>query len=103
MNTETENVLTQAQIEHLASLYFINKIDKSLKIVSKVGVLPKSEYAENHVLLLLDIFYKDQKVDDMSFNLESYEYEEIIELAQNIQSNEYILQAVDNLLAGDIE
>ena len=103
MNTEIENQLTQVQIDQLTSLFFINKIDKNLKIVSKVRVQSNSTHAQNHVLLLLEIFYNEDKIDDMSFNLENYAYDDIIEVAQNIRSNEYILQAVDNLLAGDIE
>jgi len=53
--------------------------------------------------LVLDIFIDDKHIDKMSFNLHHYAYEEIVELAQGIRNNDYILRAVDTALAGDIE
>ncbi len=53
--------------------------------------------------LVIDIFIDDKQIDKMSFNLHNYAYEEIIELAQHIRNNDFILRAVDTALAGDIE
>lgn len=99
----TNNAYTASQIEHLASVRYINRIDEHMRIVSSLQVLEKSDQFDNHVLLILDIFIDDQQIDKMSFNLHNYDYEEIIDLAQNIRDNEYILRVVDTALAGDIE
>ena len=74
-----------------------------MKIVSSVKVFDDAHQFDNSVLLVLDIFVDDKQIDKMSFNLHKYEYEEIIELAQHIRDNDYILRAVDTALAGDIE
>ena len=98
-----KNVLTSSQIGHLSSLRYINNIDEHMRIVSSVKVLDVVQQHDNSVLLILDIFIDDKQIDKMSFNLHKYEYEEIIELAQHIRDNDYILRAVDTALAGDIE
>ena len=95
--------LSQAQINHLSTLCFINNIDDHVKIVSGVRISTDANYDPRRVLLILEIFYNSDKIDDLSFNLHDFTYEEIIHVAQNIRSNEFILQEVDNLLAGDIE
>jgi hypothetical protein len=95
--TTNNNQLTPEQIEHLSSLRYINSIDNHMKIVSSVKV------HGNGVLLVLDIFIDDKQMDKMSFNLHNYDYDDIINLAQHIRENEYILRAVDTALAGDIE
>ena len=74
-----------------------------MRIVSSVKVLDVAHHYDNAVLLILDIFIDDKQIDKMSFNLHNYDYEEIIELAQHIRDNDYILRAVDTALAGDIE
>ena len=99
----TEKMLDQAQIEHLATLCFINKIDEHLRIVSGVRVSPAADCDPLHIRLHLEIYYDDEKVDNLSFNLHNYDYEDIVNVARNIRSNPFILQEVDNLLAGDIE
>jgi hypothetical protein len=53
-------------------------------------------------MLLLEIYYNNNKVDTLSFDLHDYKYEEIIHLAKNIRDNDFLLQEVDNFLAGDI-
>jgi hypothetical protein len=99
----TKNILTLTQIEHLSSLRYINNIDEHMKIVSSVKVLENAPQYDNSVLLILDIFIDNKQIDKMSFNLHNYAYAEIIELAQHISDNEYILRAVDTALSGDIE
>jgi hypothetical protein len=74
-----------------------------MRIVSSVQVLDGKHPHGNAVLLVLDIFIDDKQIDKMSFNLHNYAYEEIIELAQHIRNNDFILRAVDTALAGDIE
>ncbi|MBD9356090.1 hypothetical protein [Methylomonas albis] len=97
------NVLNPAQIEHLSALRYINNIDEHMKIVSSVKVLDDADQYDNAVLLVLDIFIDDKQIDKMSFSLRNYAYEEIVELAQHIRDNDYILRAVDTALSGDIE
>ena len=98
-----KNVLTSSQIEQLSSLRYINRIDEHMKIVSSVKVLDDARQYDNSVLLVLDIFVDDKQIDKMSFTLHNYDYDEIVELAQHIRDNDYILRAVDTALAGDIE
>lgn len=98
-----KNLLTPTQIEQLSSLRYINSIDEHMRIVSSVKVLDDAQQRDNAVLLVLDIFIDDKQIDKMSFNLHHYAYEEIIELAQHIRDNDYILRAVDTALAGDNE
>lgn len=98
-----KNLLTSTQIEHLSALRYINSIDTVMKIVSSVKVLDDAHQHGNSVLLVLDIFIDGKQVDRMSFNLHNYAYDEIIELAQHIRDNDYILRAVDTVLVGDIE
>ncbi|MGR8934660.1 MAG: hypothetical protein ACU837_09770 [Gammaproteobacteria bacterium] len=74
-----------------------------MKIVSSVKVFDNPDPYDNPMLLVLDIFIDNKQIDKMSFNLHNYDYEEVIELAQHIRDNDYILRAVDTALAGDIE
>lgn len=96
-------VLTPEQIEHLSSLRYINAIDEHMRIVAGVKVLDNTGQYDNSVLLVLDIFIDDNRIDKMSFNLHNYAYEEIVALARDIRNNDYILRAVDTALAGDNE
>jgi hypothetical protein len=98
-----ETVFSQEQVEYLSSLKFINKIDEHLRIVSAIKIVPVADGYPPRVVLILEIYYDDQKIDKLSFDLHGYDYEDIVELARNIRSSEFILQEVDNLLAGDIE
>ncbi|MGD8938839.1 MAG: hypothetical protein PVJ72_05630 [Gammaproteobacteria bacterium] len=95
-------VLDQTQIDQLSTLCFINRIDSHLKIVSSVKVFTTVD-GTFRILLVLEIFYDEEKIDELSFNLHNYDYEDIVHTARNIRSNEFILQEVDNLLAGNIE
>ncbi|MGD8570327.1 MAG: hypothetical protein PVJ39_19725 [Gammaproteobacteria bacterium] len=97
--TLNQNRFSQEEIEHLLSLRFINRIDEHLNIVSGVTINSHT----NRVFLLLDIYYDDQQLDKLSFNLHNFDYEDIVYLARNIRANKFILHDVDNLLSGDIE
>ena len=55
------------------------------------------------MILALEMYYDDNKFDTLTFDLHNYSYDEIIDVARDIRSNEFILQEVDNFLAGDIE
>ena len=96
-------MLNQAQIDHLSTLCYINKIDSHLNIVSGVRILPSGEPASRRVILLLEIFYDGDKINEVSFNLYNFGYEDIVSVVRNIRSNEFIMQEVDNFLAGEIE
>lgn len=97
-----QTTFTQEQIDFLSSFHFINRIEEHLKIVSSIRIINIAEQAPPRVLLQLEIYYNNDKVDTMDFDLHDYEYEEIIHLAKNIRDNEFILQEVDNFLGGDI-
>ena len=94
---------SQEQIEHLTSIRFINRIDEHLNIVAGVRISAVTANAPYHVHLLLDIYYDDQQIEKLSFNLTNFSYEDIVYAARNIRSNEFILQEVDTVLSGDIE
>lgn len=95
-------LFTKEQIDYLSSLHLINKIDDHLKIVSSIEIINKEEDMPPRVILLLEIYYNNNKAGNLSFDLHNYEYEEIISLVKNIRDNEFLLQEVDNFLGGDI-
>ena len=78
-------MFSQEQIDNLASLNFINRIDDHLKIVSGVQILHAEQPNLMRVMLGLEIFYNSNKVDDLSFDLHHYEYDEIIDIARMIR------------------
>lgn len=100
--TPNQSALSQAQIDHLSTLHFINKIDQHLRILSSIKVTAISADSPLRIILNIEIFYDNQQVGSLSFDLHNYEYEDIVDLAQNIRVNEYILQEVDNFLSGDV-
>ena len=95
--------LSKDQIEYLTSLHFINRIDGHLKCVSNIKVTSATSARSARVILALEMYYDDNKFDTLTFDLHNYSYDEIIDVARDIRSNEFILQEVDNFLAGDIE
>ena len=95
-------VFSQEQIDSLSSSHFINRIDDHLKIVSSIDVVHSAEHTTPRVLLQLEIYYNNDRVDTLSFDLNNYEYDDIIHLAKNIRDNEFLLHEVDNFLGGDI-
>jgi len=100
-NTNQIN-LSQTQIDHLSSLHFINKIDRHLRLLSSIRIVNGKESNPTRITLNIEIFYDNHQTGSLSFDLHNYEYEDIVGLAQNIRSNEYILQEVDNFLSGDV-
>lgn len=98
-----EKEFTQAQVDYLSSLHFINNIDSHLKTVSSIKIVDTENSLPTRVIMCLEIFYDNNKVDTLSFDLHNYAYDDIVEIAKNIRSNEFILQEIDNFLAGDIE
>lgn len=94
--------LTQQQIDQLSSLHIINQIDENLKTVASVNIIQTAEHLPPRVLLALEIYFYNQKIDTLSFNLHNYRFEDILEIAQNVRDNEFLLQEIDNFLAGDI-
>lgn len=100
MSLPTNNyTLTQAQINHLGSLHTINIIDNYLKVVSSINIT--SELSQR-VRMELEIYYHNDKVSVLSFDLHNYTYTDIIKITNNIHNNEFILQEIDNFLSGDM-
>lgn len=93
---------TQAEIDYLSSQHFINKIDHHLRIISSVKVANHSLSTAPDVVLEIDIYYDDHQSGSLSFNLHNYEHEEILAIAKNIHTNEFILHEIDNFLSGDV-
>ena len=96
-------IFSQEQIDHLSSLHFINNIDSHLRIVSSINIAENTGSEPPRITLSLEIYYDDKKVDTLSFDLHNYGYEDIIHISQNIRSNEFLLQEVDNFLSGGME
>jgi hypothetical protein len=96
-------VFSKEQIEYLSSLHFINRIDDHLKSVNNVNIVEISDTIPVRVILSLDIYYDDNKIDILTFDLHNYNYDDIIEIAKDIRSSEFIMQEVDNFLSGSIE
>lgn len=95
-------VFSQEQIDHLSSLHNINTIDSHLRVVSSINIVPGEAGFPPRVILLLEIFYNNNSMGNLSFDLHNYEYDEIIHLAKSIRENEFLLQEVDNYLGADI-
>ena len=93
-------MFTQAQIEHLSTLHFINHIDDNVRIVSSIQ-LHHSDIVR--VELLLNVFHHNEKIIELSFDLHNHPYQEIIDIAKNIRNNEFIMYEVDLALGGEIE
>lgn len=93
---------SQSELESLSSQHFINNIDPHLRIISSVRVDTHAATTTPNVVLEIDIYYDNRQSGRLSFNLHNYEYDEILAIAKNIRSNEFILYEVDNLLSGDV-
>jgi len=96
-------MLNQAQIEHLSTLCFINKIDDHLNIVSGVRISTSANGIPSRTLLVLEIYFLGEKVNEMSFDLHNFDYDDIVTVARNVRANDFIMREVDHFLAGDIE
>ena len=94
-----EKHYSQEQIDQLSSQHFINRIDDHLRTVSSIKIVETKDNT-TRVILFLEIFYNNDKVDTLSFDLHDHNYEDIIEVARNISTNEFILQEIDNFLSG---
>ena len=102
INPSTDAQLSKEQIEHLSSLHYINRIDDHLKAVASIRIVNHSASIPPRIILMLEMYYDDKKVDNLSFDLHNYSYDDIIEVVTDIRSNEFILHEVDNFLSGDI-
>jgi len=97
-----QTYLSKEEIEYLSSLQFINNIDVHLRIISSVKVISNAFHKSSRVLLILEVYYDNDKTGNLSFDLHNYKYDDMIELAKNIRKNDFILQEVDIFLSGDV-
>lgn len=95
-------IYSDEQIVHLSSLHHINQIDENLRVVASIDMRQTNTGTAPRVVLALELYFYNKRIDTLSFDLNNYEYKEIIHLAKNIRSNEFLLQEIDNFLAGDI-
>ncbi len=95
-------IYTDEQLTDLSTLHHINQIDENLRVVAGINFARTGNDTPPRVILALDIYFNNEKVDTLTFNINNYEYEEITELVKNIRGNEFLLQEIDNFLAGDI-
>ena len=90
-------MITDQQANELQSLMFMTQVDKQLKVLSSIDVTEIGP--EQRVILKLDIFYDNDAITSMTFDLHNYTFDEIIDTARNIKSNEFILNEIDVTLA----
>jgi len=93
---------SEDQVEYLRALRFINRIDDRLMAVALVRVQDCEDSHDTRVNLLLELFYENERIDCLSFDLHHYNFDSIVELARNIRSSEFVLREIDNALAGDL-
>lgn len=98
-------MLNSEQVEYISSMKFINKIDEHVKVLAEYDVrfLPSAQNVIGKIILILNVFYNGDKITELSFNLQNYNYEELLEVAKDIKSNEFIMYELDQYLSGDIE
>jgi len=98
-------MLNEQQINNLMSLKFINIIDNDIRVLTEFDIkyLPAKPSVVGRIIFILNIFFKGDKLSQLSFDLQNYDYEELIEIAKNIKSNDFIMYELDTYLAGDIE
>lgn len=90
------------QLDYLSSLHVINRIDDNLKAVSSVNIVKRGTGLIPLIKLYLELYFYDKKIDTLSFDLHNYTYDDVVHIAQHVKQYEYLLQEIDNFLAGDI-
>ncbi len=77
----------------------ISKIDRQLRVLSEVW----RGKMDNQYLLRLTLMYQDHNMGRLDFTLNGYGEPDVANLAQNIQSNDYLMREIDDYLSGEIE
>jgi hypothetical protein len=95
-------IFTDEQLKHLSMLHHINQIDANLRVVASINFARTGNDTPPRVILVLVIYYQSKKVDTLTFDINNYEYKEIIDLVKNVRGSEFLLQEIDNFLAGDV-
>ena len=85
--------------DQLEGYSFINQVDRNLRVVASLHA-PKSP--EQPIELRTQIFYQNEYVAVLNFFLHGYQVSECIHLAQNLRESDYILERIDEFLAGDV-
>lgn len=98
-------MLTDEQIKLLGTIKFLNVIDDQVKVLSEYEVkyLPAAPNIVGRIILVLNVFFKGEKYSEISFDLQNYDYDELVEIAKNIKRNEFIMYELDMHLAGSID
>lgn len=78
---------------------FINQLDSSLKVVA--GLHAEQQNSAT-IQLRLSVYYQNDFVGRLQFLLHQYQDDEAMALAQNIKSNDFIVDAIEQHLAGDV-
>jgi hypothetical protein len=96
-------MFTSEQLKHLSTIHFINNVDSKLKIITMVRIVAGDEETAHRILLLTELYYEGDRINELSFDLHNFGYEDILDIAKNIKQNDYIMQEIDTFLCGDIE
>ena len=98
-------MLTEQQRKDLGSMKMLNIIDEQIRVMAEY--VPREPVDASGtveiVVLVLYVFYQDEPITKLSFNLRDYDYEELQDIARNIRDNEFIMYELDLALSGHQE
>jgi hypothetical protein len=94
-------MLTEQQRTDISSMKFLNIIDEQIRVM--VEYVPKGAVEDPDsvelVVLVLYVFYQDEPLTKLSFNLHDYEFDELQDIGRNIRDNEFIMYELDIALS----
>lgn len=94
-------MLTQQQRTDISSMRFLNIIDDQIRVMVEFvhkGVVDDQDGAEL-VVMVLFLFYQDEPLTKLSFNLRNYDFDELQDIGKNIRNNEFIMNELDMALS----
>jgi hypothetical protein len=94
-------MLTQQQRTDISSMNFLNIIDDQIRVMVEFvhkGLVEDQDGVEL-VVMVLFVFYQDEPLTKLSFNLRNYEFHELQYIGKNIRDNEFIMSELDMVLS----
>ena len=98
-------MLTEQQRNEIGTMKYLNIIDEQIRVMAEyVPKKPAGPASPVEIfVLILHVFYKDEPLTRLSFNLQDYEFDELQDIARNIRDNEFIMYELDLALSGHQE
>ena len=94
-------MLTQQQRTDISSLKFLNIIDDHIRVMVEFvykGLVEDLD-GDELIVMLLFVFYQDEPLTKLSFNLRNYEFHELQHIGKNIRNNEFFMDELDMVLS----